>query len=74
MTIHDDIRSEQQPKGERCSVGMFLARSADAAEWVAAMADDAFQSASISRAMAKHGGDVKQPAISRHRRRACNCP
>lgn len=73
--LTDLIKAEQTIPGPPCKVQVIAEQMSkeDAKEFREALADPAFQSSAITRALKKLGYEIGSTSIQRHRKHDCNC-
>lgn len=76
MGLMDEIQQEQYAqRAPKCTVGKALLEcdQEERADLIAALDDERYTGAAISRALTKLGYKVKAEALTRHRRGVCAC-
>lgn len=75
MGLLDDIENSHVRKGPHCTVGLTLDKldAKDRAELIVALDRPDIQGTVIAKVLTARGFVVRPEAVSRHRRRLCNC-
>lgn len=73
MGLREEIAAEMRGPGGHCSVGIYLAKQPDRAEWEELFADPEITSSALYRLMMKHGWDSSDQPVQRHKRGVCRC-
>lgn len=75
MGLLDDIEGAHTVKGPRCTVGTTLDKleGKDRTDLLTALARPDIQGTVIAKVLQDRGFIVRPEAVSRHRRRLCNC-